>query len=218
MNTQDVGQNIIMSQSSRFWDKVADKYAKKPVPDEAVYQQKLKISREYFRPDMDVLELGCGTGSTAIAHAPYVKSIRATDISPRMLEIAKSKVKAAQVQNVFFEQLEIKSMQLGEESVDAILGLSILHLLRNKEKAISEIFKALKPGGIFISSTGCVGDMMFLLKYLLPMGHFLRLIPFIDVFTADEFMHSLKSAGFKIEHQWLPAKGQSIFVVASKAE
>ena len=66
---------------SRFWDRIAKKYARTPVADEAAYQKKLDITHGYFRPDMRVLEFGCGTGSTAIAHAPFVKHIHAIDIS-----------------------------------------------------------------------------------------------------------------------------------------
>ena len=43
---------------------------------------------------MEVLEFGCGTGGTAIIHAPYVKHIRAIDISGNMIAIAKGKAEA----------------------------------------------------------------------------------------------------------------------------
>ena len=84
-----------MAGSKKFWDRIAKRYAKKPVGNEAAYQRKLAKTREYFRPGMEVLEIGCGTGSTAIAHAPYVRRIRATDISDAMIEIAKGKAKRA---------------------------------------------------------------------------------------------------------------------------
>ena len=60
-----------MGTSSKFWDRIADRYSRRPVADEAAYQKKLEVTRQYFRPEMQVLEFGCGTGSTAIAHAPY---------------------------------------------------------------------------------------------------------------------------------------------------
>ena len=63
-----------MSQSVKFWDKIADKYSKQPIADEASYQKKLNITQDYFKPDMKVLEFGCGTGSTAIIHSPYKKT------------------------------------------------------------------------------------------------------------------------------------------------
>ncbi|EAM49492.1 hypothetical protein WH8501_27790 [Crocosphaera watsonii WH 8501] len=66
-----------MTTSTKFWDKIADKYSKQPIVDEESYQKKLTVTQEYFNPDMEVLEFGCGTGGTAIIHAPYVKHIRA---------------------------------------------------------------------------------------------------------------------------------------------
>ena len=56
--------------SSFFWNRIANRYSKQPVGDETAYQKKLQITRDYLEPHMEVLELGCGTGSTAIAHAP----------------------------------------------------------------------------------------------------------------------------------------------------
>ena len=78
-----------MTTSTGFWDRIADRYSKQPIADQDAYQRKLDVTRTYFRPDMDVLELGCGTGGTAILHAPYVRHVRAVDISARMLEIAR---------------------------------------------------------------------------------------------------------------------------------
>ena len=59
-----------MNQPSKFWDRIAERYSKKPVSDEDSYQKKLQITHEYLRSDMEVLEFGCGTGSTAITHGP----------------------------------------------------------------------------------------------------------------------------------------------------
>src|SRR5210317_750355 len=101
-----------MTRSKKFWDRIAKRYAKRPVGNEAAYQRKLATSREYFRPDMEVLEIGCGTGSTAIAHAPYVRHIRASDISDRMIEIAREKAAAAKVGNVTFETGAIEDLDV----------------------------------------------------------------------------------------------------------
>ena len=74
----------IMAQPTKFWDKIADHYSKQPIADEAAYQKKLQVTQAYFQPEMEVLEIGCGTGSTALIHAPYVKHIRAIDFSANM--------------------------------------------------------------------------------------------------------------------------------------
>ena len=205
-----------MAQSTKFWDKIADRYAKQPIADEAAYQKKLQVTRDYFHPSMDVLEIGCGTGSTAIAHAPYVKHIRAIDFSAKMIEIARGKANAQNIQNVTFEQSSIEDLDVSDQTLDAVLGLSILHLLDSKEEAIAKVYNMLKPGGIFVTSTACLGDTMMFFKFIAPIGKFLRLMPLVQVFTVDELKESLIHAGFEIDYQWQPGKGKAVFIVAKK--
>lgn len=202
---------------SRFWDRHAEGYAKRPVGDEASYQKKLEVTRGYLKPDMEVLEFGCGTGSTAIAHAPYVKHIQATDISEKMIEIARAKADAAGVTNVTFATSGIEEFSAPDGSFDVVLGLSILHLLEDKDAVMAKVHGLLKPGGLFVSSTACVGDTMKFFKVIAPIGKFLGLLPHLDVFTTQELLDSLTRAGFEIDHQWKPAKGVAVFIVAKKA-
>lgn len=206
-----------MDQSTKFWDKIAESYSKKPVADEAAYQKKLKVTRQYFDPDMVVLEIGCGTGSTAITHAPYVKHIQAIDLSSKMIEIAQGKADAENVENVVFERSTIDELNVRDQTLDAVLGLSILHLLENKEEVIAKVHKMLKPSGIFVTSTTCLGDSMRFFKYISPIGKFLGLMPLLKVFTTKELESSLTNAGFEIDYQWQPSKGKAVFIVAKKA-
>jgi len=103
--------------------------------------------------------------------------------------------------------------------VDAVLGLSILHLLENKEEVIAKVHKMLKPGGIFITSTACIGDtMMKFFEVIARIGNFFGLLPFIKVFTTKELEDSFSDAGFEIDYQWQLGKGKAVFIVARKAE
>ena len=206
-----------MAPSSRFWDWVAERYARKPVADEAAYQKKLAVTRDYLRPDMELLELGCGTGSTALIHAPHVKHIRAIDISSKMIAIARRKAEAGEVTNVSFEQSIIEDLSLPEQSLDGVLALSILHLLEDKEAAIAKVHRALKPGGIFVSSTACLGDSMAYFKLIAPIGRAIGLMPLVKVFTAKEMEAAVTDAGFEIDQLWHPAKNKALFMVAKKA-
>ncbi len=94
----------VMGTPARFWDRIADRYSRSKISDEDAYRKKLELTRGYFTPESNVLELGCGTGGTAILHAPHVKHYRATDISGRMIEIAEERQAAADVENLSFEQ------------------------------------------------------------------------------------------------------------------
>ena len=165
---------------------------------------------------MKVLEIGCGTGSTAIAHAPYVEHILATDISSRMIEIAREKAESRNIDNVTFEQLAIDDLSVPDQSFDAVLGLSILHLLENKDEVIARVHQMLKPGGVFVSSTACLGDSMKFFKYIGPIGRFLGLIPYVAIFSQYELVDCLTDAGFEIDYQWQPGKGKAVFIVAKK--
>ncbi len=154
-----------MAQPSKFWDRHAKGYAKRPVADEAAYQKKLRVTQDYLKPDMEVLEFGCGTGTTAIihapfvrhihaiVHAPFVRHIHAIDISSKMLEIARTKAESDGIKNVTFEQSGIDELNADDAGYDAVMGHSILHLLENKENAIASVYRMLKTldSGLTIS-------------------------------------------------------------------
>ena len=205
-----------MAPSAKFWDRIALKYAKQPVADEAAYEKKLSVTQAYFRPDWEVLEFGCGTGSTAITHSPHVRHIRAIDISPRMIEIAAGKAAAANTSNISFEVGTIEELEAPEASYDAVLGLSILHLLEDWEGAIAKVHRMVKPGGIFVSSTFCGDDSMGFLKYILPIARFFGRVPYVAFFRKQQLLDSLTKAGFEIDHEWQPGKRTAVFIVATK--
>ncbi|MDJ0592264.1 MAG: class I SAM-dependent methyltransferase [Pleurocapsa sp. MO_226.B13] len=213
-----------MNHSAKFWDKTAESYSQQPIADEAAYQKKLQVTQEYFKPDMSVLEFGCGTGGTAIIHAPYVKHLRAIDFSSEMIKIAQAKAEAQNINNVTFEQLTIEELTVADETFDVVLGLGILHLLENKKEVIAKVYKMLKPGGVFVTSTACLGDTMKWFKAIASIGVFLRLIPLVKVFTSKELENNLIDAGFTIDYHWQPNKStrkgvftlKGVFIVAKK--
>lgn len=205
-----------MNREAKFWDKIADKYSRDPIKDEAAYQKKLQVTREYFRPDMNVLEIGCGTGSTAISHAPFVNHIRATDISRNMIDIARRKAAAANVSNVDFEQVSIDALSVTDQSLDAVLGLSILHLLENMDDVMVRVHRMLKPGGVFVTSTVCLGDAMPYFKLILPVGRFLGVFPYVAILKRTDLEGALEAAGFAIDYNWRPDKKSAVFIVAKK--
>jgi len=105
-----------------------------------------------------------------------------------------------------------------DQTLDAVLGLSILHLMENKDEVIARVHKMLKPGGIFVTSTACIGDMMKFFKIVAPIGKFLGLMPLVKVFTTRELEDSLTNVGFEIDYQWQPGKNKAVFIVVKKAQ
>jgi ubiquinone/menaquinone biosynthesis C-methylase UbiE len=204
-------------QASRFWDNIADKYVADPIKDVPSYERKLEITRSYFRPDMELLEFGCGSGATALLHAPFVRHIRAIDFSARMIEIARSRAAEQGVANVSFEVADITTLDVSDESFDIVLGLSILHLMEDRDAVIAKVHRMLKPGGLFVSSTVCLGDNMRFFRYVAPIVRALGLLPILDVMTRDELSAGIERAGFSIIHNWQPGRDKAVFTVAKKA-
>lgn len=207
-----------MPAPAAFWDRTADRYAATPIADEAAYQTKLAATQRLLRPDMDLFEFGCGTGSTALIHAAHVHHIRAVDFSARMIEIAESKARKAGIDNISFEQGAIETVDLAPQSLDMILALSVLHLLPNKEAAIAKVFAALKPGGYFVSSTACVREMVPALSFITPITNRLNfgLLPYLDMMNSSQLLGAITHAGFAVDHQWQPNRKSALFVIARR--
>lgn len=207
-----------MPASAAFWDRTAARYAASPIADEAAYQTKVAATQRLLRPDMDLFEFGCGTGSTALLHAPRVRHIRAVDFSGRMIEIAENKARAAGITNVSFEQGAIETVDLKPQSLDIVLALSVLHLLPNKGAAIAKVFAALKPGGYFVSSTACIREMVPALALLAPVANRLNLsfLPYLDAMSSRQLLAAITQPGFVVEHQWQPTRKAALFVIARK--
>ena len=115
-----------LSVSARFWDRAAKRYAKTPVANKALYQKKLEVTQRYLKSDMYALEFGCGTGSTALVHAPFVKQYEAIDVSPKMIDICKQKLMDQPKANLNFSCLPFESLLSDEGSYDAIIVFSTL--------------------------------------------------------------------------------------------
>jgi ubiquinone/menaquinone biosynthesis C-methylase UbiE len=195
----------------RFWSKMAEKYSQQPIKEEETYQKKLTITREYFTKESNVFEFGCGTGSTALLHAPFVKHIHATDISSGMIDIAKTKAGDQEITNVTFEQTSLDKVPIptsDDERYDVVLGLNILHLLPNRDEAIAKVHQLLRPGGIFVSSTVLIKEYAgnpiaaSLFKGLMSVAGFFGVVPTsVQFFTGEELKQSMVDAGFEIERE-----------------
>lgn len=207
-----------LSDSHRFWDKAANKYSMSKISDEASYQRKLTETRLCLNPNMHVVEFGCGTGTTAIHHAPFVKSIEAIDISENMLAIARARALDAGVANLTFTKGTLTELNAASESIDAVLGLNVLHLMPDWLASLGEVARILRPGGVFVSSTACIGQSpLRLIKLFAPLGTRLGLMPDVYVIKEAELVAAIVDAGFNIETRWHHGGiARTVFLIARK--
>jgi len=207
-------------EKAAIWDKMARKYAQTPIRNEAVYREKLARTQSYFTPDTELFEFGCGTGTTAIEHAPHVRRVVATDLSANMLEIGREKAAAADIDNISFEQASIEAFEPPAEQYDVVLALNLLHLLEDPQAAIAKAFAMLKPGGVFVTSTACLADssapMRLLFRVLIPLMQLVGKAPYVAHMTRAQLLSDLQASGFSIAFAREPAKGESAFLIARK--
>ena len=203
---------------ARFWDRIAPRYAKSTISDQASYKRKLQETAALMRPEMQVLEIGCGTGSTALHHSANVAHIHATDLAEGMLDIARTKAAAAGVQNVTFSQRAAEDIPVDWGQFDMIMSHSILHLLRDPAHVIQDIAARLVPGGYLVTSTICMADGMSFFKLISGPGHALGLLPRITYLSENELCAAMTAAGLEIHTRWRPGPRKAVFVIAQKPE
>jgi ubiquinone/menaquinone biosynthesis C-methylase UbiE len=187
--------------SAKFWDKVADKYAAAPIRNPSAYEATLDQVRALASSDHRVLELGCGTGTTAVALAASVSRIVATDVSAAMLD--KGREKAAQQGITHIEFATADPWDAPRGPFDMVLAFNLLHLLKDMPGALSEIAKRTKPGGVFVSKTFCMPGprnmIWWVVQLGLPVMQAIGKAPYFAKLSADDLRAAISEAGFVIE-------------------
>jgi ubiquinone/menaquinone biosynthesis C-methylase UbiE len=204
---------------ARFWDRGARRYAASPVADPAGYERTLDRTRQHLRPGDSVIEFGCGTGTTALALAPAVGRIVATDISGEMIAIARSRAGAQGCANAEFRVGTPGAMPEADGTFDAALGFNVLHLMAARQAALRSIHRLLKPGGLFISKTPCLREATPLLRLVLPLMRLAGKAPSVSVLSAAGLEREIAAAGFEIiARERHASRGKDIrpFLVARK--
>ena len=200
-----------------FWDRMAPKYARKPADDPSAYEEKLALVNSLLRPKDRVLEIGCGTGTTALRLASGVAHYIATDGARAMVEIANAKLGPSAPANVMFLQADAAE-QVAGAPFDAICAFSLLHLVEDLPMVLTAVHAQLKPGGLFLSKTVCVKEAVWLIRLLIPTPTSLRLAPRVMPLSRAELVRHIADAGLKVERtMYFGSKSMSPVIIARKA-
>ena len=206
-----------MNKSERFWDKQANNYDKQEKKYEQTYSKAVENTKKHLNSNDIVLDYACGTGIITSEIADSAKEIHAIDISLKMIDVAKRKAEERNIKNIYYEQATIFDERYRKESFDVILAFSILHLLRDGQKVIQRINELLKPGGLFISTTACLGEKKSSLSILLFLLSKIRIVPYVKLFRMSELEGLIANGNFHIaETELLYLAAPSYFIVAKK--
>lgn len=208
------------ARKARFWDRIAVKYAADPIADMAGYEATLQRVQGLLSAEQEVLEIGCGTGTTALRLAPFTRRLHATDVSAGMIAIARDKLAAAPVPQLSFDLADADTTVARNGEYDAVLAFNVLHLVIDLDQTLALAMRALRPGGLLISKTACLAEMNPLIRYLaLPVMRAIGKAPHVLCFDAGELQLAIVRQGLQVlsvERHGTRGKDFRVFIVARK--
>lgn len=162
-----------------FWDRWAKRYDFAMSGDGRTYAQIVSRMKKVLNKEMTVLELACGTGLLSVRIARSVKLLEATDFSEEMIRQAKAKAHSSRLH---FSVQDATSLPYTPETFDAVVISNALHIMPEPEKALAEIRRVLKPGGLLIAPTFTAASSL----------------------CGRMRIRIMELSGFKVFHKWTP--------------
>jgi SAM-dependent methyltransferase len=213
---------ISPSRSAAFWNRIARKYATDPIADMGGYEATLLRVKGLLSAHHDVLEIGCGTGTTALRLAAFTRTLLATDLSAEMIAIANEKLAEQPVSRLSFAVADADIPMCMDAAYDAVLAFNTLHLVGDLEATLKHVAKALKPGGLLISKTPCISEMNLAIRYLaLPVMKAIGKSPHLLCFDEEALQSVITRQGLEIvvaERHGTRGKDFRAFIVARKCK
>ena len=130
-----------------FWDKIAGVYDLAESINGDVYHEMCAQTERLVPAGAKVLDCAAGTGELSLAAAKNAESVVCTDLSEKMLKNARRKAGFFGADNISFETRNIFDLKDPDNTYDIVIAGNVLHLLKNPQGAVMELYRVLKPGG-----------------------------------------------------------------------
>lgn len=206
-----------MGNQEQFWDKIAGRAddTEKPIGETA--QATVAAAKAALKPDMTIVDYGCGWGGMTVVIAPSVRTVHAVDISGNMLALAKQKAALRGVANIEFHHGDLSAIPLAPATADAVLAFNVLHLVDNPGATLAQIAALLRPGGLLIASTACIRERWSVMRVGTKALMLTRILPHMNRFSIAGYERLITDAGFEITESKSLSDLPDQLVVARKA-
>jgi len=208
-----------MNNSEKFWDKVSNLFDRpeKKIDQASTSFKTIEATKKMLASNDVVLDFGCGPGTITNEIAESVKTIHAIDISSGMIAVAERKAAQRNIENIDFEQSNLFDEQYKKESFDVILAFNILHYIEDMPKVMLRINSLLKPEGLFISATACLGERKTFLSMMMFFLTKIGLVPKMIFFKISELENLLTNGNFVTVDSESLSRLPDCFIVAKKS-
>lgn len=182
-----------MREYKNFWDRNAGRYDCFMRKDRRVYEKMYELIRPVVK-DKTVLELATGTGLIAKNIVNAAVHIEATDASSEMITEAKRNNHSVKL---YFSVQDMFSLPYADKSFDVVIVSNALHIVPLPEKALTEIRRVLKDGGVLIAPTFIHAENSFSGKV---KAFFMKLagFPLHNKWTNEEYLSFLQQNGWTV--------------------
>ena len=182
-----------MLEHKNFWDKNAGRYDRFMRKDGAAYDEMYKMIRPIVR-HKTVLELATGTGLIAKHIVNAAAHIEATDASAEMIAEAKRDNRSAKL---YFSVQDMFRLPYANQSFNVVIVSNALHIVPQPEKALAEIRRVLKDGGVLIAPTFTHAGNSFSGR---AKAFFMKLagFPLHSKWTSEEYLRFLQQNGWTV--------------------
>ena len=126
-----------------------------------------------FKANSSVLDIGCGPGwfwATIAGTLPQGIDLTLADLSPGMVKEATERCQALPFASVRGVETNATEPPFADESFDLVIAMHMLYHVRDQEKAIAEMHRVLKPGGMLAVTTNGMGDTKALYELSTAFG------------------------------------------------
>lgn len=201
-----------------FWNMRSRTYDQQSGEEYAqAYEKTVSNTLKYLSGEARVLEFACGTCITTVAIAPHVSFVRAIDISDEMVGKAREKIQALGLSNVELSQTDLFDPCLEEGSFDAVTAFNVLLYVENRAEVLERIRSLLKPGGMFLSATDCLGEGITRVGIRKFWKSHTGSMPYVAFDSRKKLEGEIARAGFTVlERENLFSTPPNLFVAAKK--